>query len=284
MNIPSPELFHRKDELFTIKFPVMKTCFTVFLVLATLLVNAQPNKPLNLKLTEDLFYSRTPGRDKSVRMTVQNKLPSVLIIATDNSQSSRLNKEESFLHGKGKQAILVALPALYKSGSQDGVLTFYFGEKGAENDLDQAVVRISYQNAAAGKTKNMNRKPLMFPVSDAEVFTIPVSGNPVGEVNGKNFLLAEASGEKPVTVEIDREAQRGRVLVGIFSQKNGNLVAALDPKDPNNTASVVSFTVDEPVFIIPVIKPSAASNTNAGNLVFEVGDPREVATVTVSEE
>jgi len=284
MNIPPPELFHRKDALFVIKFPGMKNSFTLFLVLATLLVNAQPNKPLNLKLPEDLFYSRTPGRDKSIRMTVLNKLPSVLIIATDNSQSSRLNKEESFLHGKGKQAILVALPALYKSVSQEGVLTFYFGEKGAENDLDQAVVRISYQKANPSKTRNMNRKPLMFQVSDAEVVAVPVSGSPGNDLNGKNFLRADASGENTVTIEIDREAQRGRVLVGIFSQKNGNLIATLDPKDQINTASVVSFTADEPVLIIPLIRPSAASSGNAGNVVFEVGDPREVATVTVTEE
>ena len=72
--------------------------------------------------------------------------------------------------------------------------------------------------------------------------------------------------------------------MGIFSQKTGNLLATLNPKDSENTAPVLSFTTDESVLIIPVIRPSEASFTNTGKVVFEVGDPREVATVTVAEE
>jgi hypothetical protein len=262
----------------------MKSLLTVLFILTTFLVNAQSSVILNLKLTGDLYFSRTPGSNSSIRMTLQDKLPSLQVIATDNTISGRLQKEEPFLNGRGKRAFLVAFPELYRFSAQNDQLTFYFGEKGAENNLDQAVVRISYQGAKPSRTKSMNRQSLIFPVSSSELFTVPLSGSPAEEINGKRFLLVEASGEKPVNVEIDREEQRGRVLVGIFSQKTGNLLASLNPKDTENTASVVSFTADETVLIIPVVRPSEASSENQGRVVFEVGDPREVATVTVSEE
>jgi hypothetical protein len=262
----------------------MKNLLTVFFIVATFLANAQSSVILNLKLTGDLYYSRTPGSNTSIRMTLQDKLPSLLLIATDNTISGRLQKEEPFLNGRGKRAYLVAFPELYRFTAQNSLLTFYFGEKGAENDLDQAVVRLRYQNASPSRSKSMNRQSLVFPVNGSELFTVPLSGSPAEEINGKRFLLTEASGDKPVTVEIDREAQRGRVVVGIFSQKTGNLLATLNPKDAENMASVLSYTADESVLIIPVIRPSEASFENPGKVVFEVGDPREVATVTVSEE
>jgi hypothetical protein len=262
----------------------MKSFITVLLVLTTLLANAQSSVILNLKLSGDLYYTRTPGSNTTIKMTLQDKLPSLLVIATDNTISGRLQKEEPFLSGRGKRAYLVAFPELYRYTAQNSQLTFYFGEKGAENDLDQAVVRLSYQDARPSRSKSMNRQSLVFPVNGSELFTVPLTGSPAEDINGKRFLLAEASGEKPVTVEIDREEQRGRVLVGIFSQKTGNLLATLNPKDTENTAAVVSFIADESVLIIPVIRPSEASFENPGKVVFEVGDPREVATVTVSEE
>jgi len=217
-------------------------------------------------------------------MSLDDKIPSVLLVASDNSVSNRLQKGQPFLNGKGKRAYLVAFPVIYNFTSQENTLVFSFGEKGAENDLDQSVVRIAYRNASASPARTINRQSLVFPVSTSEIFTVPVSGAPTGEISGKQFLLVEASSEKTVTIEIDREEQRGNVLVGLFSQKTGNLLATLNPKDPDNQSAQQSYTVNEPVLILPVIRPRSVPSGTAEKVIFEVGDPREVATVTVSEE
>jgi len=262
----------------------MKKILTILALFVSAYTFAQTSATLNLKLSGDLFYSRAPGSDRSIRMTLMDKIPSVLLVASDNSVSNRLQKGQPFLNGKGKRSFLVAFPALFNFTTQGSNLVFSFGQQGAENNLDQSVVRLSYRNIPASPSRSINRQSLVFPVSFSEILTVPVSGTPVGEVSGKQFLLAEATSEKTVTIEIDREQQRGNVLVAIFSEKTGKLLATLNPKDPENASSQLSYTVNESVLIIPLIRPRSVASGNNETVIFEVGDPREVATVTVTEE
>jgi hypothetical protein len=262
----------------------MRTILTLLIAICTIAVYSQPVKPLNLKLPGDLFYTRTPGSNKSIRFTLQDMLPSVWVNTSDNSNSKRLLTGQNFVHGKGQRTVLVVFSRLYNFTSEGNLKTFFFGNKGAENDLDQSVIRISNNGAASTPGKNLNKQPVMIGVSESEFFSVPSTGAPTENINGKLFLNVEASTAKTTTIELDREAQRGNILVAVISQKSGNLLATLNPKDTENQSPKLSFTVDENVMVIPVIRPSSTTLNGTDTVVFQVGDPREVATVTVSEE
>jgi hypothetical protein len=263
----------------------MRLFLSLLILFSAMIGYAQPSKTLNLKLPGDLFYERTPGSNNSIRFTLEDIHPSVWVHASENNSSKRLLKGQSSLNGKGQRSVLVVFSRLYNFTEGGSVKTFFFGQSGAENDLDQAVIRISNSGVAPTPGKTMNLKPVMVEVSDSEFFSVPATGSPTQDIkNGKLFLNVEASAAKTATIELDREAQRGNVLVAVISQKNGNLLTTLNPKDPDNQLPILSFTVNENVIIIPVVRPSASSVNGVDTVVFAVGDPREVATVTVSEE
>jgi hypothetical protein len=262
----------------------MKIFLAFLLFFCSVMVYSQPSNTLNLKLTSDLYYSRTPAASKGVRLNLKNKIESVLVVTSDNSNTRRLSAGQSLLNEKGKSVFLLVISQLYKYAVDGNVRQFYFGEKGAENNLDQAVVRVLYNAAAASPGKTLNRQPVLIGGSESEFFTLPAGGTPSGDISGKLFLKVEASSEKTATIEIDRESQRGKVLVAVFSEKTGNLLATLNPKDPNNQAKTISFTVDETVLIIPVVRPSVSTATGLDSIRFEVGDPQQVATVEATEE
>jgi hypothetical protein len=262
----------------------MKLILSLLIILSALVGYAQSSVSFNLKLSGDLYYARTPGSNRSIRLTLQDKLPSVWLVASDNTNNRRLLAGQSFLNGQGQRANLVVFSLLYNYTVEGSSKTFFFGLNGAENDLDQGVVRVFNNNASPTSGKSLNRQPVIIGVSESDFFTVPASGAPSGDINGKLFLKVEASSDKTATIEIDREAQRGNILVAIISQKTGNLLATLNPKDPENQSSKLSFTIDETVLVIPVIRPTTTSSNGIDSVVFQVGDPREVATVTVSEE
>jgi hypothetical protein len=269
---------------YMLNFIDMKTFLTLFLLSVSMLAFSQPSTSLNLKLTNDLFYSRTPAAGKGVRLNLKNKLEPVWVVTSDNTNSRRLSAGQSVLNEKGKSIFLVVLSQLYKYAVDGNVRQFYFGEKGAENNLDQSVVRVLYNNDAPSPGKTLNRQPVLIGSSESEFFTVPAGGTPGGDITGKLFLKVEASSDKTATIEIDRESQRGNVLVAVFSEKTGNLLATLNPKDPNNQAKTISFTVNETVLIIPVVRPKVSSATGVDTIRFEVGDPQQVATVEATEE
>jgi len=240
--------------------------------------------PITLKLTGELFYSRTPGERKGIKMTVKEKLPGVVLLASDSRNYGRPGVNQQFQTEKDQQAFLVAVPKLYNYTDGGSSKTFLFGRNSAENDVDLAVVRIIYQNAASTPSKPMNRRPLLIGVAEPELLEVKAAGSAGNDLDGKLILKAEATTNETVTIEIDREENRGNVIVGIFSQRTGNLVAMLDPKDPGNSSSRIAFTADETVLIIPVIRPRVSSVNGVDSIVFEVGDPREVATVEATEE
>jgi hypothetical protein len=262
----------------------MKQIVTFIIILVAMIAGSQSYGQLNLKLPDDLYYVRSPKSSKSIRMTIRDKLPSVLISTSDEGSNGRLLSVESFLHGQGKQVYLFVFPQLYNVEAAGSTTTCYFGRESAENNQDQAVVRVLYKQDIPSKRKSMNRKPMLVRISDTEMLPVTSSAVPGSDFSGKLMLKVEATADKPATLEISREAQRGNVLIAIISVKSGNLIATLNPKDPDNQSPKLSFTVDDEVLVIPVIRPVVTSSNGTDTVLFQVGDPREVATVTVSEE
>lgn len=263
----------------------MKIFYTLLLISTSLVAFSQGNSPLNLKITNDLYYSRTPATNRNgINITLKSKVPTVLAVATDNSGEKRLNPNESFSNGKGRPAYLIVVPQLYDMADNGISKSFKFGRNSAENNFDDAVVKIFYNNGIPSPVGPMNRQLVNFGVSNEEIYTVSGANAPNGDLTGKIFLKVEASNSETATIEIDRQANRGNVIVGIFSAKNGNLLAKLNPKDPVNQESRIAFTTDETVIIVPLIRPEVNSADGRDTIRFMVGDPVENATAESIEE
>jgi hypothetical protein len=260
--------------------------YTVFLfLLVSLSAFSQGNNPLVLKFNSDLYYTRTPGNNnRGIRMTVKDKLSSVQVITSDNNSDRRLNSGESFLNGKGRQAFVLVIPKLYGIKDLNSGRSYLFGEKSGENNSDDAVVMVAFSNQSATPQSQLVQQPVKLKIDTSEVFMVSASSAPAGGINGKNFLKIEASTSQTATIAIDREPNRGNVIVGIFSVKTGNLIGTLNPKDPVNQSPRLSFTVNEPVFVIPIIRPVSTRSNGVDTVRFDVGDPLQNATVETVEE
>ena len=262
----------------------MKVIYTLLLVSLSLFSFSQGISNLNLKLTGDLFYSRTPGNNSAIKFTLKNKLQTALVITTDNTNDKRLEINESFSHGKGRQGNLVVISQLFGFTDNTVSKTFRFGRASAENNLDNAVVTVFYANGLPTQKPSLNRRPVNFKVGASEIFSVSPTGTSSASLTGERFLKVEASAAETATIEIEREAGRGNVIIGIFSVRNGNLLATLNPKDPENQSKRLSFTTDEPVLVVPVIRPAVNSSNGIDTVHFDAGDPVENATIETVEE
>lgn len=128
----------------------------------------------------------------------------------------------------------------------------------------------SSQSAQSAGTGNNQIK---VDLSGNEFYSYPGDGS----VNGKKFLYVDASNLKKVEISIQRQSERGKVFVCIFDKK-GKILKVLNPK---GAADALSYSTSSPVFVIPVIAPNIS---NPSNIVFEVGDPRQIAMVEIEEE
>lgn len=264
----------------------MRYIFSCILFLSVTTLNAQsvrPNTPnLNLKIPTDLYYSRTPNQGKSIKFTIDVKLAAINLITTDNQNFQRLGKSSISRRAIGRTSALIAIPKLYQIRESDNGNTYSFGQDGGENNNDDATITIRYQNTAPSPTSNTNHKPLLFSVDDSEIHI--VKNGRTDFKNTEHFLKILASRNFPATIEINRKSEQGNCIVAIFDSKNGKFLGSLNPKDPNNNAAKLSFTVDTDVYVMPIIRPKVTSNNGIDTIVFEVGDPKKNGSATSEEE
>lgn len=263
----------------------MRTLFTLIFVSLVLMSFSQGPVSLNLKFTDDLFFSKTPGSSNlAIKYTVRSKLETVLILATDNQNDKRILNNENYTGGRGRQSFVVVVPELYGYNDNGASVKFNFGKNSAENNLDDAEVIVFYANGNPSPRMTGKQKQINFKAGSGEILSVSGAGVSTTNPEGKRFLNVEASTEKTATIEIARESHRGNVVIGIFSQKSGNLIGLLNPKDPSDTRPTQSFTVDENVYVVPVIRPVFSTNNGIDTIVFAVGDPLVNATVEATEE
>ena len=260
----------------------MKNIVSFLLVLIGFAGIAQPD--LNkLKFdSEKYFYRRTPGNGQaSYQFTVNISVPSVELISSDGGQGIqkfKTNGNGNF--GGGKPVTIVAIPLLYEV-APDGFFTlFKFGQNAAEDDLNSAEVYIGAigEPVSTSSVTSTIRPPVDVSIDKSEFYVYPGGAARTNQ----NYLYVEANSSQTQTIRLEREPRRGQVYVCIFD-RNGNLLATLDPKDRAGTETP-SFTVDKPVFVVPVIASKYIRSGGNDNVTFEVGDPKEIATVEVIEE
>jgi len=233
----------------------------------------------HLKFDNEKYFYRKAANQKSFRYAVDIKVASIEVISSDNGkgiEKFRSRKKHTNNFGKGKPLSIVVIPLLYDVAQMGNSTVFRFGQDAAEDDLNSAEVTV-LQNNSPKSTSNTGRfitPPVKVNINSSEFYTYPIDSSR----NDESFLMVDASKNQTSTIEISREDRRGRVFVCIFNKK-GNLLQALDPK----SSSAQTFTVDEPVYVIPVISRTPASGT-PDNVKFEVGDPKEIAVVEIEEE
>ena len=255
----------------------MKKILTIVLAFYTFAVGAQQG--LNqLKFDDEKYFYHKAANQKSYRYTVDIKVASIEVISSDdrNIEKFRTQKVHTNNFGQGKPLSIVVIPLLYEVEQNGNSTLFKFGENAAEEDLNSAEVYVSRENAPKSNSNvgSFLSPPVKVDVSESDFYNYPVDE----ARNDEGFLMVEASRNETATIKINREERRGRVFVCVFN-KRGNLLRALDPK----AAGDETFTVDEPVFVIPVISRTPA-NGSTNNVTFEVGDPKEIAVVEIEEE
>ena len=259
----------------------MRNLYLILLLFCAVSLSAQNIK---LKLPTDLYYSRTPGQNKRIKFKINNKIPAINLISTDNQNSDRLTTNSVNRRANGRAGLLLAIPKLYKVAGSGATKTFSFGQNGGENNNDDADVTVRYQNGTASTSVNSNDQPVSFRINNGEVHTA-TSGNDHEDLsNTEQFLKVTASTNSTATIEINRKSEQGNCIVAIFDSKNGDLLGTLNPKDPENSAATLSLTVDKDVYVIPFIRPKVTELNGKDLIIFEVGDPEENGSAESEEE
>lgn len=251
----------------------------------TITTDSQVVEKIKLKLSSDLFYERTPiDNQKSIKFTANAKLPVIFMICTDNSKSKKLNNGNSDKLGKGKKGSLLSIPKLYQVDRNGTKRSYLFGKEGGEQNVDDAVVHLAYDNGTASSGGTTAQSTVIFSVNSSEILTVSSTSNESGDTGTRSFLKAEASNGNTVTVSIEGKDERGNVIVCVFEESSGNLLAKLNPKDAENGDAPRSYTADRSVYIIPFIRPSVSSNNGKDDIHFLVGDPKDNGSAESEEE
>jgi len=245
----------------------------------------EPSPPkstkLNLKIPSGLYYQRMPEDDKSVLFSVESLLSSVNIFASDNFSSSALHQGQTKNFPHGRKSFLMAIPLLYKIENVLDTSIYYFGEGGGEDSLDDALVKVRYNRDQTSKPLQAQHTPVMIELEDDQIWSQKTSSD-TGGFSVTKYLRVPVSGNNNATISITGESRRGKVMVCIIHERNGKLLALLNPKVNGN----LSYTTDKTVFIIPFIVPNSSGNfgLTKDTIMFVVGDPIVNGTASAEEE
>lgn len=229
------------------------------------------------------FYFKQPGNSGEINLNVLTKIPGVDLITTNNTALQRLNANQNFRAGQGRPVYALAIPLLYQTFRSGNANVYRFGVNGGEGDFNSAEVAVIRNDATVSpiliKNSDYIRPPVKFTIDTNQLFTDPSST----AYNTQTYLHVEASNTQKATIQINRQEERGNTYICIFS-KNGKLLASLDPKHPTDNSSVQSFTVDQDVYVIPVIGKKQSDRNGTDVVIFEVGDPKQNVTIEAFEE
>lgn len=245
------------------------------------------NTKVKLRLPSDLYFEMSPYRkvQNKIVFNVDFLLKDLAVVTSDNKTSKIILQQAGRDTMKKKKiGYLIATPIFDSIVGGRETAIYYFGKGGGEdsvNEIHAAAVKVFFSDDSEPSTKLVR-------IKDRMKFNVPV--NKFRNLKGSNselgkkrmeleFIRVETPGSKKATLTIDQEPRRGNVLVCIFNATNGNLLAALDPKQPNQ-----SFTTRNDVYIFPLVRPFVTSTPTGTKITFQVGDPKVNGSVTASEE
>lgn len=226
------------------------------------------------------FLYKVNKRNADYRFTVDIRVPAAELITTDGNRVNKYRgqgRKNPNQYGNNRPLSVVAIPELYQVQKNGNSSIFKFGRGGAEGNFNSAEVTVEpVTGGQPGSANGTGNNMIQVDIPANEFYAYP--GN--GSSSGKKFLYVNASASNMVKISIGYQKERGDVYVCIFD-KQGRMIKALDPKHGGNTAAVLTYVSNTPVYVIPVIAPNIK---NPGNIIFEVGDPKQVAMVEIEEE
>ena len=229
---------------------------------------------------ERYFLYKINKGNVNYRFTVDIRVPAAEIITTDGSRVNKYRgqgRKSSNQYGNNRPLSVVAIPELYQVQKSGSTSIFRFGRGGAEGSFNSAEVTVApVSEGEPGRATGRGNNMIKVDLPANEFYAYP--GN--GSSTGKKFLYVNASGSNMVKISIGFQKERGDVYVCIFDVQ-GRMIKALDPKHSGNSPAALTYVSNTPVYVIPVIAPNTK---NPANVLFEVGDPKQVAMVEVEEE
>ena len=239
----------------------------------------------NLNIPSDLLMSNQPTSDKTVVLNVLNVESACIQMFASNPsvRAKRLNQNSGNVRmNQGKRTFTLAMVKLQSISSTSDATSFNFGLGCGEEGVDDANVLISSSNGSADRgLSGGGNTPIKLDLPANEILTVSADNMPGSGNKNENYLRVNADRESKATIRIDQDARKGQVIVAVFRvQGNPNPIAVLDPK----SASAQSVTVDQDVYVVPIIRPKLVDNAGNKNILFEVGDPHENGRVEIDEE
>lgn len=237
----------------------------------------------NLNIPNDLCITSQPSQGKEITYSVIMVESACLemMAANPNTNAKRLESGKTRMTESQRSSIIgvVKLQSINTEGSKKSL---NFGLKCAEAGDDDANVLIEFGNKPADDfTRGPGMTPIKLNIPANQVLTVADGNFPADGNITQNYLRVNADRNRTATFNIEKNENQGQVIVGIYRVNgNPNPLAILDPK----TFTFHSYTADQDVFVVPLIRPKQVDNGGKTEIHFEVGDPHENGQVEVEEE
>ena len=180
----------------------------------------------------------------------------------------------------GSSAFVMSTVKLYSVSGEEGQKSYNFGQGCAEDGLDDANVNIVYAGEAATIPSPVtDPKAAYLQVSADQVLSVTGNNTPNGATGQMTYLHVSANDSNTATIKIAQESRQGQVYVVVYSANGGNALAMLHSKSND-----LSYTTNQDVYVVPMIRPNVMSDQRSTTIVFEVGDPRRNGKVVAEEE
>ncbi len=237
---------------------------------------------VNLRIDNTLVNSSSPGAEGETVYDVTFLRSECISLFACNPGKSAVQLQEGINPMDQGESSYIISTALLQSvvNSADGK-RYAFSETCAENYKSNANVRVIYSyDTPNTPIQSSGQTDFMLELDKTKVLTVSGNDTPVGATGVKQFLKVLASPGNTATISINYDTNRGQVYVAIMSIGQGSkTLAMLNPKSTNN----LSFTVQEDVFIVPILKPILTEENGETVILYEVGDPERNGKVRVEE-
>ena len=236
----------------------------------------------NLNIPNDLCFTSQPSVDKAVNYNVtllRNECINIFA-SNPNTNARKLNMGATTMANNARSS-LIAPVRLTSISTSSGNKSYNFGPACGEAGVDDANVIINYTgNSGSTSTFGGGNTPFRLLIPATEILTVTGNNTPDNSNVTQDYLKVEASSTNTATISIATNVNQGQVIIAIFlAQGNPNPVALIDPKSTTG----LSYTTDEDVFVVPLIRPKLKVVNGVRKIVFEVGDPEENGTVDEGE-
>lgn len=244
--------------------------------------SSQSKAQIILNINDDLVVTNPPRLQTSINYEVSElKSECVQIYGSNPGKSAVALGEGENRMDPGQEASVVCMAKLTEVVPAGDGRRYVFSPACAENNKSSANVRVVFGNGTVSQPNAQGDQTgfIMTMANDA-ILNVDSNSTPEGATRTEEFLHVIASPSNKAQVSINLDDNRGQCFIAIVtSGSEGNTLAILDPKSETNR----SFTVDQSVFVIPIVRATEISENGRQVLLYDIGDPVRNGKVVVRE-